>query len=272
LACPDCSTMPAFLEINTCMPRGGCPVACKFCPTDKSALAYGDKERLMTLETFATCLGKMPEGTEVSFAGFSEPWLNNQTTAMAEHCHASGVVWEAYTTCVGMNLDDVSRVLASEPRRVTLHLADVEQYAKIHVDNNYVNVACALKDGLGERCRPMTMGTIAPELVPYFGKISAYPMHSRAGNVNITVRQAPPRKRGPLKCRPGPQLDRNILLPDGTLCLCCADFGIQHVIGNLLTQSWQRIRDGEPLAKIRAAMASENDPVLCRSCEFSECV
>jgi hypothetical protein len=263
--------MAAFLEINTNIPAGGCPVSCTFCPTEKAADEYDKRsdQRLMSFETFAACLAKMPPGTSVSFAGFTEPWLNNRCTEMAEHCHAKGVQWEAYTTCVGMTLDDVDRLVAAKPIRVKLHLADEERYAKIRVDADYVAVVTTLADKLGPACSVMTMGTLVPELRQRFGKILPNNMHSRAGNVSPLVKLTPPRKRGPLRCRPGPALDRNILLPDGSLTLCCFDFSQRHVIGNLLTQTWEEIRNGPALAGIRAAMASEDGDVLCRTCEVA---
>lgn len=264
--------MSPFLEITTCLPRGGCSVACHFCPAELAADEYdkrGNGPRLMPLETFATCLAKMPSGTEVSFAGFAEPFLNNRCTDMAEECHRRGVPWQTYTTCVGMSLDDVKRIRAAKPTRIKIHLPDVEGYAKIRVDDAYVKVVEALADVPGASW--MTMGTLHPAMVGRFSKVKAAPMHTRAGNVNAVelVKVRPPRKNGALRCRPGPELDRNILLPDGSLALCCFDFGQRHIIGNLMTQTWQEIRDGKPLAAIRAAMASEGDDVLCRTCEVS---
>ena len=256
------------LEITTAIPDGGCPVACCFCPADKTAANYTGP-RLMTLETFAACLAKMPAGTDVSFAGYAEPWLNHRATDMCEETARRGVPFRVYTTCVGMNESDVDRLALARPFQVTLHLPDVQGYAKIRCDAKYVAVVRRLKEKL-PAVAAMTMGTLPAALVQVFGNLDAAYMHSRAGNVTLTVRQAPPRKRGPLRCRPGPELDRNVLLPDGTLTLCCADFGVRHVIGNLLTQSWEEIRAGEPLAKLRAAMASHDGDCLCRTCEYAE--
>ncbi len=220
----------------------------------------------MSLETFTTAINKMPAETEVSFAGFAEPWLNNQCTSMAEYCHARRTQWEAYTTCVGMSLDDVGRIAAAKPIRIKLHLPDEEGYAKIRVDDEYVKVVLRLAEL--PQVSVMTMGTLHKAFLARFGKLKAAFMHTRAGNV--TVKKAPLRKRGPLRCRPGPKLDRNILLPDGSLTLCCFDFGQRHVIGNLLTQTWEEIRNGAALAGVRDAMASEDGECLCRTCEMAE--
>ncbi len=256
-----------FLEVSTVL---GCAVDCHFCPQQLALDRYhehGGASRVMTLETFKTCLDKMPPETEVSFAGFAEPWLNNQCTAMSEYCRASGHQWEAYTTCVGMSMNDARRVNDAKPIRLKLHLPDVEGYAKIKWDAAYIAVVKELM--INTPWSHMTMGTLPPEFNAIFGKTKAAPMHTRAGNVTPLVQLTPERKTGLLKCRPGPALDRNILLPDGSLTLCCMDFGQRHVIGNLLESSWDEIRNGKPLAAIRAAMAGENDDVLCRTCEVA---
>jgi sulfatase maturation enzyme AslB (radical SAM superfamily) len=258
-----------FLEVTTAMPAHGCPVDCRFCPQVAAIKGYGETApRLMSLQTFVACLAKMPAGTAVGFSGYTEPFVNRQTVAMAEHCHAQGIVWEVYSTAVGLDLADVERLRAAKPKRIKIHLPDVEGYAKIRVDDAYVKVVEALADIPNTAW--MTMGTLHPAMLPRFGKTPADWMHSRAGNIGAEfVKLQVPRKKGPIKCRPGPELDRNVLLPNANLAVCCHDFGQRHVIGNLLTQSWQEIRDGEPLAALRAAMAAEDSEILCRTCEFS---
>lgn len=254
---------PPFLEVSTAI---GCPVDCAFCPQAAAVGAYHGP-RLMPLATFTACLAKMPPGTEVSFAGFAEPWLNKQTTAMAEHCHAAGVPWQTYTTCVGMGLDDVDRIVAARPTRIKLHLPDAEGYAKIRVDDAYLAVIRRLKDKYPVGW--MTMGTLPPAVQAIFGKTKAAAMHTRAGTVAGMEKRYPLRKRGPLKCRAAPALDRHILLPDGSLALCCFCFTLEHIVGNLMEQTWDEIRTGPALADVRALMASDDGDCRCRTCEIA---
>jgi len=47
------------------------------------------------------------------------------------------------------------------------------------------------------------------------------------------------------------------------------DFGLKHIIGNLFTQTYEEVQNGEPLRKIKE---SNNTPgfhteVLCRTCQ-----
>jgi radical SAM protein with 4Fe4S-binding SPASM domain len=78
-----------------------------------------------------------------------------------------------------------------------------------------------------------------------------------------------PRNDFALTCRSTPFYDRNVLLPNGDVVLCCMDYNLKHVIGNLLTQSYAEIFAGEKLAEI----VKMNEAVgfdkcsICKSCE-----
>jgi hypothetical protein len=75
------------------------------------------------------------------------------------------------------------------------------------------------------------------------------------------------KKIGPIQCRPAPLLDENVLIPDGSLMLCCNDYGLRHVLGNLSTQTWAEIHAGEQIAAVRESMRAGD--CLCRTCEFA---
>ena len=56
------------------------------------------------------------------------------------------------------------------------------------------------------------------------------------------------------------------LLPDGRVVLCCNDYGMQHVLGNLFTESWSEIVNGDEYRSIEAGMKDDTIPILCRTC------
>lgn len=57
-----------------------------------------------------------------------------------------------------------------------------------------------------------------------------------------------------------------VVLPDGTLILCCQDYGMQHILGNLIEQSWEEIREGDEYKKFVRGMDDDTIPILCRKC------
>lgn len=71
-------------------------------------------------------------------------------------------------------------------------------------------------------------------------------------------------------CFSGPKLNNHVVLPDGTLLLCNMDYGMQHVLGNLLLESYDEIRKGVEMKKVFAGIAGNSDiDLLCRKCLFA---
>ena len=67
----------------------------------------------------------------------------------------------------------------------------------------------------------------------------------------------------------GTMLNRNVLLPDGTLLLCMQDYGMKHVIGNLVEESYEKVMCGERIESIRKALLEPCSDILCRSCSYA---
>lgn len=59
------------------------------------------------------------------------------------------------------------------------------------------------------------------------------------------------------------------MLPNGDVVLCCMDYNLKHVIGNLLTQTYKQVMEGEKLAEI--IKINETDGFskcsICKACE-----
>ena len=76
------------LEITTSIPRAGCVVDCVFCPQRVLQKVWDskhfttEKDRIMKLEDFKMVIDKLPKEVRITFSGFTEPWLNNQTNDM----------------------------------------------------------------------------------------------------------------------------------------------------------------------------------------------
>ena len=60
-------------------------------------------------------------------------------------------------------------------------------------------------------------------------------------------------------------------MPDGTVVLCAMDFGMDHVLGNLLMQSYEEVMASPVLDELRRCMESEkNGSCICRECVIAE--
>jgi hypothetical protein len=62
--------------------------------------------------------------------------------------------------------------------------------------------------------------------------------------------------------------DQHVLLPNGDVVLCCMDYDLKHVIGNLVNQSYEDLYTGSAMVGlIRENMKScYSSASLCKSC------
>ena len=61
-------------------------------------------------------------------------------------------------------------------------------------------------------------------------------------------------------------IHHNVLLPDGTLLLCCMDYGMKHILGNLLEQDYDALHESEEAKKIINGFKDDTIDTLCRNC------
>ena len=267
------------MEINTMI---GCRVDCDFCPQtllmDKySSLAnienisYGNPS-FMSFADFKTCLDKIPKEMEVSFGGYSEAFLNPECAKMIVYTHNSGHPVEVYSTLVGMTFEDIKQIEHIPFNIFLIHLPDEPMYAKIAVNKNYIAVLKKLLTSDIKNLTAMTMGPLHPKIKEILvTDIEQSEMISRAGNVEI-VKNNFKRKLGPLVCHRGSyadledRLDVNVLLPNGDVSLCCNDYGLQNILGNLLKTDYASLFQSDAFKKIREKMKSHDSDIICRNC------
>ncbi len=247
----------------------GCSVRCAFCPQDKLLPAYRDRggTRKMTFAAFREMLRKIPPDTALDFSGMAEPWLNPDCTEMLLHAHERGYEVAAFTTTIGMGQADVERIQSVPFRRFVVHLPDTERYSKIEVSDAYLQILARIAgSGIPNR-EFMTMGTLPREVAAVIGRrIKRTRMMSRAGNL-ANVR-APERLAGPIRCRScGDSLDHNMLLPNGDVILCCMDYGLRHVLGNLHSSDYRELFESEAFKRVQAGLEDDSLDILCRYCE-----
>ena len=247
----------------------GCKIRCDFCPQDRLIPAYRNRGgvRRMTFADFREILGKIPRDASLDFSGMSEPWLNPDCTEMLLHAHERGYEVAAFTTTIGMDQADVARIQSIPFRRFVVHLPDTERYSKIEVSDAYLQMlANIVGSGIPNR-EFMTMGTLPREVAAVIGRrIKRTRMMSRAGN--LTNVRAPERLAGPIRCRScGDSLDHNMLLPNGDVILCCMDYGLRHVLGNLLVSDYRELFESESFKRVQAGLDDDSFDILCRYCE-----
>ena len=121
---------------------------------------------------------------------------------------------------------------------------------------------------------------------PYFEQIiQKLPRHHflgwrRAGSLNDSlVRDQPLEEkvewRCGISCASTPFYDHNVMLPDGRVVLCCMDYGIKHVMGNILEQRYLDLFWGNELKRVKAANMSldpeSKKASICTACTNVRC-
>ena len=248
------------LEITTSIPAKGCVVDCVFCPQRVLEKAYQSDIRTLTFDNFKVVIDKLPKNIRITFAGFTEPWLNRNTTDMLIYAHEQGHPIAVFTTGIGMNLSDVERIKnipfdLGPNGGFVLHLPDKERLAKHPITPRYLEVLAKIRSVAHEiqGFQTMSMGDIHADVEPIFNASNRYDMWSRSGNLigeamlkpellNIKDRfKTIYHGEGDHTCNCKEKLYHNIILPDGRVSLCCMDYGLKVILGNLFTQDYEEI-------------------------------
>jgi hypothetical protein len=214
----------------------------------------------MSLDDFKKAIDKVPEKINIIFAGFTEPFLNKECTNMILYAHDTGHKVSVFTTGVGMTVDDVEKIkhiqFQGKQGGFVLHLPDKEGYAG-HKPNN-MKLLLRLKDCNISGFSTATMGTLHPEIEHLFPNTYKQEMWNRAGNVKIKQVNSAEIKEESATCNCKEKLYHNVLLPNGDVSLCCMDYGLKHILGNLFEQSYEDI-----------IPVNETAFDLCKLCENS---
>ncbi len=286
----------ATLEITTMI---GCPLKCTFCPQTGLKEAYTNtnesniKEiKYLTFENFSKILAKVPKHVRIDFSGMAEPWANPECTAMLRHALESGFSVAIFTTLYDMTEKDCDLVLSllekyrDQVEMLYLHLPDANGNMRgwkhfPEWENILVKFMSFGKENIIKRFRMMTMdgsGKVHSSLKHLNINLRSWSGLSRAGSLdpNAIKDQSfytpQPRHEGQVFCSATPFYDHNVLLPNGDVVLCCMDYNLKHIIGNLLEQNYYEMFLGDMLNNIRAENMKPgySDCSICKSCDAAK--
>lgn len=269
------------LEITTVL---GCSVNCRYCPQKVLLKRYYevDKNRKckMSLDDFRIFLDHTPDNCDFMFAGMSEPFLNPDCTKMLQLACETGRNVSLYTTLEGASQEDVEDILKLPFQFVGLHVADKNNFAHIHVTEEYYQNVERLINAEKPNGDPF-VNDISAQAEPLSrimemckGKYEVLiSLQDRAGNLEgdeLAGREYELTSEKITCCFSGPKLNNHVVLPDGTLLLCNMDYGMKHVLGNLIENTYDEIRAGEEMKKVFAGISGDASiDLLCRKCLFA---
>lgn len=268
------SAVPAgrVLEITT---TTGCIVGCSYCPQDK----FADRQRKvshskhLSLEDFKRCLARVPTSVDISFAGYSEPWLNPDCTEMVAQASARGYGIRIFTTLVGMKERDLQRLQALRLRVFVVHVFDDGAYMNSRlVGDKFRDLVRQLVDADIPSIRFVVLGEAHPDIVdiiPTEALVRSRPVSSRGGAVDPKIVEPRQPVVGALTCVDERQY-RDVLLPNGDVTLCSINFERRHVFGNLLCDEYADLFESPVFCEIVDRMNGADGFLLCRVCEYAD--
>jgi organic radical activating enzyme len=268
-----------FLEVTTVI---GCRVNCRFCPQNLLVGKYFERDknrkRVMTVDDFRIILDNISQDCVVTFAGMAEPFLNPNCTRFLQMACESGRKVRLYTTLEGATEDDVDAIIHMPLQFVGLHIADQMKYAHIKLNEQYFRMLEKLVNAKKINNDTTFVNEITAQGDPdkkiveiLDGKFEILTaVHDRAGNLNDNkvVKREQKLVNEKFRCGYcGVDVNNHVVLPDGTLLLCQMDYGMKHVLGNLLEHTYDELRQGSTMNTIFEAMKGNRTcEVLCDTC------
>lgn len=243
------------LEITT---KIGCPIDCTDCPQLLLRSRYTGK-KVLSFKDFKTAVDKVPTGTRIDFSGMCEPFANKHCTDMILYAAERGYPLALYTTLQGATMEDWQRLKNVMFEVVTIHLPDKEGRSHFNITDEYIDLLHRW-DCHNYSCH----GTIDERVLPLRPRNLITFMHDRAGNVTDRPHRRLDTERPLTCCTSGKAMDHNVLLPDGTVLMCCMDYGMTGVFGNLLEQDYMDVIASPTACAMRGTL--ERGESICRHC------
>jgi uncharacterized Fe-S cluster-containing radical SAM superfamily protein len=280
------SAPAVYLNITT---TAGCRGQCLYCPQDAFQFAMGKRPTLLSLEELTSLLPHLSDTRfkAVSFGGFSEPFDNPEIVALISLMSIQDFVDEIWIYTNGEALTpSIAKALADCPLArvdVSCHGFDSEVYRRTRsfidplVVRDNVIYLLAHRDNIAN----LTISVTGPfgsdedhaelqRLCDAAGaRLERRALHSRAGLLRIGQMESELR-RGPFRCAKF-DFEKPVLVPGGDLTLCCQDFALRHILGNLHQQTFHEIMSTSLARQHVLAVAAGlvDDPQLdCYKCAF----
>ncbi len=269
------------IEITT---QIGCSINCKYCPQNLLLSKYFEKNKSrkqrLSLEDYKKCLMNLPPEAIITFSGFCEPFLNPACADMLCFTAEHGNRMSLHTTLVGMTMDDFEKIKKLPFENIVLHTPDKDHYANIPVTDTYLQVLDHMLDATNADGEPLIRAANCQsepdeEILRFIRNRVSFmniQLIDRAGNLENEEVAEHIWHKGKIVCVKSPELRRNVLLPDGSLALCCMDFGLRHELGNLLYNTYDEIAAGKVMQDIKNNMLENGGEVLCRKCSIAKVV
>jgi len=262
----------------------GCSVNCSYCP--HATLHKASSEKYMSVDRFKLILDKIPKEVGLVFAGFCDPLQYDKLVDVIEYSYQKGHRLNIATTIPEDYPENIDLFLNEKYwTGRCLHLRDEFMSYKTNSDN-YYNIIDKFFSQMNKQYK--TNNIVVDNRFSFLGKnidsrikelinkneldhvFEVCIPHTR---INAPIKYDAPRQNkglaGKIYCSVG-LYRRQMITPDGDVVLCCMDVEKQHVLGNLITGTYDDIYNSENYGKFLRGFNDESESIICRNCIYGK--
>jgi hypothetical protein len=218
----------------------GCPHNCvKYCPQEIVLSKY-DGVKSLKLDTFKALLSSVPAEVGVIFAGVSEPFMNEEIVEMVLHAHKKSHEITFFSTLKGATPEKIFAFKDVPFANFCVHLPDT------------VNLRFPFNNVWAESLHAVCT------LIPSASFMSMNEWFTSTNGREKLSRgiRGKCKRFGNCQKFNTPQM---MVYPNGSVYVCCTDFGLEHKVGNLFSESYSFIKE---------FMLNNKPYELCHYCRF----
>jgi len=271
------------IELTTII---GCRSMCKYCPQATIVQAYfkdnPDREKELTAKNLEKYLKNIPDSMPISFAGFSEPLAAKEILKICSVLDEQKRTVYVNTTLFNVRQDTVNNIFSNHAFEfVQIHIPDKNNWTKIKNDIDYKRKIATVISNIDTRKTTLVftcLGDVPEDLynfinrfnIKHYENFGAEFIQDRNGYVDDFFISERLHHKGEIICaKTQNEFTFNVLLPDGSLCLCCMDYGLENIIGNLNENTYEEILNSDKMLQIKEKMKEEDNDLCCRRCYFA---
>lgn len=274
------------IEITT---KIGCSVMCEYCPQTLLIGKYKErvkskKDWVMSFDNFKFYISSIPSSIELHFTGMVEPFKNPECVDMILYADKKGHEIMVNTTLEGFTEELYNSINHIKFKSFNIHLPSATYKENIGVKKSpeyiesgqkkirkeWLNLLLYIYQNPPFNFTVHSHGGLHPEVKTLFEQLPDKLNNmtgNRAGNIvvdggenQLQSTKVPDEKNMRGKC---PRIFQPVLLPNGELSICCQDYGLKEIFGDLSKQTWKQYRNSIDFKKLII-----NGADLCDYCYY----
>ncbi len=248
------------LEVTT---KIGCSNRCNYCPQETLVREYKKRnnEIYMPIDTFKKCLNKVDNAVKVGFTGMCEPFLNDNCMEMIEIAAQKGHPVYISTTLKGLKTEWINRLEQIKFAPFLVHLPGDTENNIVKEEDYSEKLSAIIKSNISHKKYHFHGTCLHPAAKIAADLAHETKLNSRASNLK-SIKTA--KNKGPVVCKRS--FAHPVLLPNGDLILCCMDYSLDAIIGNLISESVEEIYKCDKFIDLMNATMNDEGSI-CHQCD-----